>query len=76
MLNTDLHNDIIKKKMTIESFVQGLIGINDKSDIPKALIEEIYTRTKEHQILDARLLAERKEPQRKKSLKSLFQRKK
>ena len=52
MLNTDLHNDKIKaeKKMSMDQFVANNRGINDGEDVPKMLLESMYTRIKENEI--------------------------
>ena len=42
MLNTDLHNDGVKNKMTIEEFVRNNRGIDDGKDLPKEFLESIY----------------------------------
>ena len=50
MLNTDLHNPSIKKKMTPEEFVKNQRGINDGKDLPKVFLEDLYQRIKEEKI--------------------------
>jgi len=42
MLNTDLHNHQVKKKMTKEDFVKMNRGINDNQDLPFAFLSDIY----------------------------------
>ena len=42
MLNTDLHTPGVKKKMTIEQFVNNNRGINGKKDFPKEFLDNLY----------------------------------
>ena len=42
MLNTDQHNDSIRKKMTLEDFLRNSRGINDGEDLPKWFLTDIY----------------------------------
>ena len=42
MLNTDLHNAQVKKKMTKEDFLKMNRGINDNKDLPVEYLMEIY----------------------------------
>ncbi|CAG8451027.1 12392_t:CDS:10 [Ambispora gerdemannii] len=42
MLNTDLHNPQIKRRMTKPQFIQNNRGINDNSDLPEEYLEAIY----------------------------------
>lgn len=42
MLNTDLHNHQVKKKMTKEDFLKMNRGINDNKDLPVEFLMEIY----------------------------------
>lgn len=42
MLNTDLHSPQIKKRMTLDSFVQNNAGIDDNKDLPREYLESIY----------------------------------
>jgi brefeldin A-inhibited guanine nucleotide-exchange protein len=42
MLNTDLHNPQVKKRMTKPEFIRNNRGINDNADLPDAFLEEIY----------------------------------
>mmetsp|Transcript_58738 Transcript_58738/g.137076 ORF Transcript_58738/g.137076 Transcript_58738/m.137076 type:complete len:1749 (+) Transcript_58738:59-5305(+) len=48
MLQTDLHNPGIKKKMSKEDFVWNNRGINDGSDLPKEYLEKLYESVKEN----------------------------
>ncbi|KAK9813749.1 hypothetical protein WJX73_006923 [Symbiochloris irregularis] len=43
LLNTDLHNNTVKKKMSMESYVHNNRGINDNEDFPREFLEELYT---------------------------------
>lgn len=42
MLNTDQHNDSIRKKMALEDFVKNCRGINDGEDLPKWFLSEVF----------------------------------
>jgi hypothetical protein len=42
MLNTDLHNAQVKKKMTPEQFIQNNRGINQGADLPAVYLQSIY----------------------------------
>ena len=42
MLNTDLHNVQVKKKMTKPDFIKMNRGINDNKDLPPEYLLEIY----------------------------------
>eukprot|EP00371_Babesia_bovis_P003439 XP_001612086.1 Sec7 domain containing protein [Babesia bovis T2Bo] len=50
MLNTDLHNTQIKKKMKLEDFVRNNKGINSGKNLPFEFLEDIYTAIKHHEI--------------------------
>lgn len=41
-LNTDAHNDQIKKKMTLESYKRNLEGVNDGESFPDKFLTKIY----------------------------------
>jgi brefeldin A-resistance guanine nucleotide exchange factor 1 len=42
LLNTDLHNAQVKRKMTEEEFIRNNRGINNKQDLPRAMLLELY----------------------------------
>ena len=42
MLNTDLHNPNIKKRMTIQDFIANNRGINDQDNLSESFLEELY----------------------------------
>ena len=50
MLNTDLHNDGVKNKMTIEEFVRNNRGIDDGKDLPVEFLESIYNEILRNEI--------------------------
>ncbi|KAK2196297.1 bifunctional Sec7 domain/Guanine nucleotide exchange factor [Babesia duncani] len=50
MLNTDLHNTQIKKKMKLEDFVRNNKTINNGKDLPYEFLEDIYQSIKNHEI--------------------------
>lgn len=42
MLNTDQHNESIRKKMTFEDFTKNCRGINEGEDLPKWFLAQIF----------------------------------
>lgn len=50
MLTTDLHNEQVKTKMTLEQYMLMNSKINDGDDLPKEFIEEIYNSIKNEKI--------------------------
>lgn len=42
LLNTDLHNSGVKKKMTMSDFIRNNRGINDNEDFPPEFLEELF----------------------------------
>lgn len=42
MLNTDLHNPSIKKKMTKEQFISQNRGVNEGENFPREFLEDLY----------------------------------
>ncbi|KAF5835546.1 hypothetical protein DUNSADRAFT_7245 [Dunaliella salina] len=50
MLNTDLHNPQVKKKMTKEGFLKNNRGINDGHDLPADYMSALYDRIAMHEI--------------------------
>lgn len=42
MLNTDQHNDSIRKRMSLEDFVKNCRGINDGEDLPKWFLAQVF----------------------------------
>uniref|UniRef100_A0A7S2ZBM6 SEC7 domain-containing protein n=2 Tax=Rhodosorus marinus TaxID=101924 RepID=A0A7S2ZBM6_9RHOD len=50
MLNTDRHNDSVKKKMTVDDFVRNNRGINDGKDLDRGFLEGIYSSISEEEI--------------------------
>lgn len=42
ILNTDMHNNQVRRKMTLEDFIRNNRGINDKENFPQWFLEEIY----------------------------------
>lgn len=59
MLNTDLHNQQVKTKMTKEDFIKNNRGIDNGNDIPKDYLEQIYNEINGNEIVmkDERLRA-------------------
>ncbi|CAG8450041.1 3698_t:CDS:10 [Acaulospora colombiana] len=50
MLNTDLHNPQIKRRMTKEEFVKNNRGINDNSDLPEEFLASIFEEIQNNEI--------------------------
>ena len=50
MLNTDLHNPSVTRKMEQSEFVTNNRGINDGNDLPKIFLEDLYQRILEEEI--------------------------
>jgi cytohesin len=52
MLNTDLHNTSIPsdKKMTLEQFIRNNRGINQGEDLPRDVLEELFSAVKNDEI--------------------------
>lgn len=50
LLNTDLHSAQIKKRMTPEEFINNNRGINDKTDLPREFLLEIYEDIQSNEI--------------------------
>eukprot|EP00727_Mastigamoeba_balamuthi_P002115 m51a1_g11900 putative ankyrin repeat-containing protein (859) ;mRNA; f:612080-616119 len=42
MLNTDVHNPSVKRKMTLSQFIYGAKQMNGGKDFPRELLEDIY----------------------------------
>jgi len=50
MLNVDLHNTAVEKKMTLQQFVRNNRGINDGKDFPLEFIATIYSAIAREQL--------------------------
>jgi hypothetical protein len=50
MLNTDLHNKNMKKKMTLDEFIRNNRGINEGDDLPRQFLEDLYNEIKNKEI--------------------------
>ena len=50
MLNTDLHNPNIKKKLTVDEFVRNNRGISDGDDLPPEYLEKMYNSISKKEI--------------------------
>ena len=50
MLNTDLHNPQVKKKMSKEEFLKNNRGINEGENLPSDFLEDLYERIKNDEI--------------------------
>ena len=56
MLNTDLHNPSVKKKMTKDQWVSQNRGVNESADFPREFLEDLYDTIEEDEITDRTLL--------------------
>jgi len=50
MLNTDLHNPQVKKKMSKEEFLKNNRGINEGENLPNDFLADLYERIKNDEI--------------------------
>lgn len=50
MLNTDQHSREVKKRMSIEDFINNNRGINDKADLPDEFLLNIYNEIQQNEI--------------------------
>lgn len=50
MLNTDLHNEQVKQKMTVEEFIRNNRGINNGKDLPGNLLRSLYENIRKSEI--------------------------
>ncbi|KAI0797843.1 Sec7-domain-containing protein [Abortiporus biennis] len=51
MLNTDLHNPQIRKRMTIEDYTKNLRGVNDGADFSAEFLQNIYDSIRKREIV-------------------------
>ncbi|KAF8636714.1 hypothetical protein AX17_003517 [Amanita inopinata Kibby_2008] len=51
MLNTDLHNPQIRKRMTIEDYMKNLRGVNDGTDFSPEFLQNIYDSIRKCEII-------------------------
>ncbi|EKM82858.1 hypothetical protein AGABI1DRAFT_118287 [Agaricus bisporus var. burnettii JB137-S8] len=51
MLNTDLHNPQIRKRMTIEDYQKNLRGVNDGTDFSPEFLQNIYDSIRKREIV-------------------------
>lgn len=49
MLNTDLHNQNVKRRMTSEEFLKNLRGTNDGIDFDQQMLTDMYTRIQKNE---------------------------
>lgn len=50
MLNTDLHSNQIKKKMTLEEFIENNAGIDNGKDLPREYMEQLFDEIANNEI--------------------------
>eukprot|EP00127_Corallochytrium_limacisporum_P001493 Clim_evm13s60 gene=Clim_evmTU13s60 len=50
LLNTDLHNRRVEKKMTMKQFINNNRGLNDGKDFPKQLLQNLYLNIRKREI--------------------------
>ncbi|KAF9262202.1 Sec7-domain-containing protein [Marasmius fiardii PR-910] len=51
MLNTDLHNPVVRKRMTIEDYQRNLRGVNDGHDFSAEFLQTIYDSIRKREIV-------------------------
>ncbi|KAI9446656.1 Sec7-like domain is implicated in guanine nucleotide exchange function [Lactarius indigo] len=51
MLNTDLHNPQVRKRMTIEDYQRNLRGVNDGSDFSPEYLQAVYDSIRKQEIV-------------------------
>ncbi|GBE82378.1 Uncharacterized protein SCP_0407620 [Sparassis crispa] len=51
MLNTDLHNPQVRKRMTIEDYTRNLKGVNDGSDFSAEFLQNVYDSIRKREIV-------------------------
>ena len=51
MLNTDLHNPQVRKRMTFEEYTRNLRGVNNRHDFDPAYLKNIYNAIREKEIV-------------------------
>ncbi|KAF5365564.1 hypothetical protein D9757_010895 [Collybiopsis confluens] len=51
ILNTDLHNPQVKKRMSTEEYQRNLRGVNDGSDFSSEFLQEIYDSIRKREIV-------------------------
>ncbi|THH32990.1 hypothetical protein EUX98_g1179 [Antrodiella citrinella] len=51
MLNTDLHNPQVRKRMTIDDYKRNLRGVNDGSDFSSEYLQDIYDTIRKREIV-------------------------
>ena len=44
MLNTDLHNQNVKRRMTVEDFIKNLRGADNGNDLDEHMLTDMYAR--------------------------------
>ena len=50
MLNTDLYNDQVKNKMTLQDFIRNNRGIDNNNDVPLHILEELFYAIQKEEI--------------------------
>ena len=58
MLNTDLHNPQIEKKMTVTRFIAQFKGVNDGEDFDAQYLKKTYSNIRSNPIMDVQLAAQ------------------
>ena len=51
MLNTDLHSEKIKTKMSLNQFISMNKGINNGTDLPMIFLEKVYWDVKSNKLI-------------------------
>jgi len=54
LLNTDLHGQMIGRKMTCNEFIENLAGLNDNEPFPRDVLKLLYMAIKSNPLEWAR----------------------
>lgn len=46
LLNNDLHDQSIRRKMTCNAFIENLSGLNDGGNFPREILKSLYQAIK------------------------------
>ena len=72
MLNTDLHNDQVQKKMTIDDFVKNMKGINDGGNVEREFLNQYLVQLKQSKLESNTILQAGKLVMKKQSSRQLM----
>lgn len=55
MLNTDMHNPAVKKKMTLQQYIHNCSGINNGTDLPENLLVDIFNKVRDQPLVFSKI---------------------